>query len=511
MRWFAIFAMVFVGMALETCRADEIAIRPAVVKIWASKNSLNLSSPWKRGERVEESGSGIWLGNNRILTNTHVVSYATQVSVQPHESSERIAADVVVASHEMDLAILKLDDPGAFADVEPLKFADALPKLRTSVQVYGYPDGGNSMSVTEGVVSRIEYQTYAYGTKGLRIQVDAAVNPGNSGGPAVADGEVIGITFQKRSLANNIGYLIPSEEVQTFLNDVEDGRYDGKAMLRLTYQRLLNRGLRDSLNLDSEVTGIWVREVFSEDENYPLQVGDVLTHVGPHAIDNSGVVRLVDDLQFEFQYFVSQLVDGGVAPLTVFRDGQAKQLKVPLGPPARQLFRPLKGDLPSYFVYGPLVFMEGTADYFNALEASLLSSDARVRVNAIAAMRVLANRHSPLVLRRFDEPAFEGEQPVMLTSSLPHRILLGYGNPATNILKSVNGIPINSMRQLVEALRRLNDTYVRFEFADDGAETMVFAREAIEATTEDILADNGIPRRASPDLLEVWDATGAER
>ena len=142
----------------------------------------------------------------------------------------------------MDLAIIEIESDAPFTGLEPPTFAIELPKLRETVRVYGYPEGGSSMSVTEGIVSRIEYRNYSHGAMGLMVQVDAAINPGNSGGPAFVNDQVIGIAFQKRPTSDNIGYLIPSEEVLTFLDDVKDGRYDGKPVAPVLYQHLLNSG-----------------------------------------------------------------------------------------------------------------------------------------------------------------------------------------------------------------------------------------------------------------------------
>jgi S1-C subfamily serine protease len=165
---------------------DGKLLRRSVVKIFCTSNRLNLSSPWERGTAGESSGSGIWLGGRRILTNEHLVDYATQLSVQPNDSAERIPAEVVFASPEMDLAIIEMDEV-PFDDFEPPQFAEGLPNLRSKVQVYGFPEGGHSISVTEGIVSRIEYLPYSHGAFGLRLQVDAAINPGNSGGPAYVE------------------------------------------------------------------------------------------------------------------------------------------------------------------------------------------------------------------------------------------------------------------------------------------------------------------------------------
>ena len=81
----------------------------------------------------------------------------------------------------------------------PLAAASALPLLRDKVFVLGFPIGGDELSITEGVVSRIEAQSYSHShARALAVTVDAAINSGNSGGPVVSQdtGEVVGVAFQ---------------------------------------------------------------------------------------------------------------------------------------------------------------------------------------------------------------------------------------------------------------------------------------------------------------------------
>jgi len=93
--------------------------------------------------------------------------------------------------------LLSVENEEFWKGTEALSFG-RLPCLQDSVTVVGYPLGGDTISVTKGVVSRIEVTPYAHGTSDLLgIQIDAAINPGNSGGPAFNEqGECIGVAFQ---------------------------------------------------------------------------------------------------------------------------------------------------------------------------------------------------------------------------------------------------------------------------------------------------------------------------
>ena len=486
--------------------SNDREIRKQVVKVFSSLRSLNLSSPWRRGEIKETTGSGVWLGDGKILTNAHVVLYSSQIYVQPFDSSDRISANVVAVSPEMDLAILELEDATAFEGLKPMDLLEELPKLRSEVQAYGYPTGGDSISVTEGVVSRIEYTAYHYGESGLRIQVDAALNPGNSGGPAIVDGQIAGLVSSHLRTGDNIGYLIPSEEIATFFNDVEDGSYEGKPKVRDVVQNLQNSALRQRFGLTNDQNGVVVTKPFQASETYPLKVDDVITHVGPYDIDNEGMVRLENGLRLGFPYFVPKLMVDGEYPATIVRGGETIKLLVPAGPEPAKVIQALKGDYPEYFVYGPLVFSEAVSEYETGLKRMITSTDLQQRLAAYGMLSSMTSNESPLFFRKNDVPAFEGEQLIMFpVGLLPHRISKGYDGPYANVLAKINGTKIENLKHMVQVLRDMKEDQVKFEFAEKDAPYLVFNRKEIVEAMDDILVDNAIAKQGSTELLREWN------
>src|SRR5262245_17806416 len=204
------------------------AVENSVVKVFSTMRYPDPYKPWTKQAPRESTGTGVIIDGKRILTNAHVVLYASQVQVQANQSGDKFSATVEAIAQGIDLAVLKLEDETFFDGRVPLPRATKLPAVKDSVMVYGFPTGGTTLSITKGIVSRIDFTLYNYPTSGLRIQIDAAINPGNSGGPAVDDNKMIGLAFSRLGGGDNIGYIIPCEEVELFLKDIADGRYDGK-------------------------------------------------------------------------------------------------------------------------------------------------------------------------------------------------------------------------------------------------------------------------------------------
>jgi len=244
----------------------------SVVKVFATARRPDVARPWTKQAPAEVTGSGVVIEGDRILTNAHVVQYASQVQIQANQAGDKLLATVVAIAPGIDLAVLKVGDSTFFAQHAPLARANSLPQIKDAAFAYGFPTGGDALSITRGIVSRIEFMEYNSLVSGLRIQIDAAINPGNSGGPVLVNDKMVGVAFA--ATGNNIGYIIPNEEIALFLEDIADGHYDGKPAMFDELQTLENAGLRHYLALGKEVHGVIVHRPYRTDAAYPLKEWD---------------------------------------------------------------------------------------------------------------------------------------------------------------------------------------------------------------------------------------------
>jgi S1-C subfamily serine protease len=474
--------------------AQDNTIENSVVKVFSTVRRPDLYRPWTKEAPSEITGSGVVIEGKRILTNAHVVLYASQIQVQADQAGDKISATVEAVAPGIDLAVLKLDDKSFFDSHQALPRASALPHIKDSVLVYGFPTGGTSLSITKGIVSRIEFAYINFPISGLRVQIDAAINPGNSGGPAIVGDRMIGLAFSHLTNAENIGYIIPCEEIELFLKDVAHGQGDAKPAVFDEIQTLENPALRSFLKLDKSVKGIIVNEPFRTDSAYPLKKWDVITKIGDTPVDDQGMVKLGDDLRVNCRYLIQKLAKDGMVHLTVVRAGKEIPVELPVSPACPLLIPLLRGAYPSFFVYGPMVFSAATQEL-----CAPLSEGAWVNR--------LSFQRSPLLTRRMDKPAFDGEELVVVSSPFfPHKLAEGYDNPILQVVKTVNDIPVKNLNHLVELLRDSQDEFITIEFAGREEETLVFPRAETAAATDEILADNDIRTQGSPDTLAVWNA-----
>ena len=154
------------------------------------------------------TGSGFAIGPNCIVTNAHVVEGGEKIRVKAYKGNT-YSADVALYDESSDIAVLRISE-GSFPF---LKVAGTGAAIGDDVYAIGAPES-LAYTLTKGIVSaknrRIGDNSY--------LQIDAAVNPGNSGGPLVNDkGEVLGIVTMKLSGSEGIGLAIPMESVCSYL------------------------------------------------------------------------------------------------------------------------------------------------------------------------------------------------------------------------------------------------------------------------------------------------------
>ena len=481
--------------APPTADPKSNTVENAVVKVFSTMRYPDAYKPWSKQAPTEATGTGVIIEGKRILTNAHVVLYASQVQVQANQAGDKISATVESIAEGIDLAVLKLDDESFFDNRPPLVRANTLPDIKDAVLAYGYPTGGTSLSITKGIVSRIEFTGYNLAVSGLRIQIDAAINPGNSGGPAIVGDKMIGLAFSHLGNAQSIGYIIPNEEVELFLKDVADGKYDGKPAMFDELQTLENPALRSYLKLGKDVEGIVVHAPYAAGSVSPLKEWDLITKIGDTKVDDQGMIKLGSNLRVRFQYLIQKIAKDGKVPLTIVRAGKELTVTMPVSPDRPMLIPDLRGAYPSYFVFGPLVFSTATAQFTGGFGNN---------AGALGALSILG---SPLITRRGDQPAFPGEELVVVSSPFfPHKLAKGYGQPATRVVKTVNGLAIKNIGHLVAVLRDTKDEFLTFEFEGRNAEALVFTRKELLAATDEILSDNGVRAQGSADTLAIWNA-----
>src|SRR5258708_16908070 len=152
----------------------------SVVQVFTFMQQPVWDAPWRFDSVRRGSGTGFVIKGRKIITNAHVISWGQQIFVHRHQDPQPYPAQVKFVGHDCDLAVLEVENPAFFEGLPELEVGE-LPKVRSTVVTYGYPAGGEQISYTRGVVSRIELQTYAHiGNRALLgVQTDAAINPGN--------------------------------------------------------------------------------------------------------------------------------------------------------------------------------------------------------------------------------------------------------------------------------------------------------------------------------------------
>jgi S1-C subfamily serine protease len=448
--------------------------RQAVAKVYVTVQQEDFRQPWQSSSPMSASGSGFIIKGKRLMTNAHVVSDARFIEVQREGDTRKFAARVRFIAHDCDIAILEVKDEAFFEGTSPLPFGKALPALNDAVTVLGYPMGGGRLSLTKGVVSRIDYNLYAHSSidSHLVMQVDAAINPGNSGGPVLFNNKVIGIAFQGIEASQNIGYTIPLPVIEHFLKDIDDGVYDGYPELGVDHLRLENKALRANLGLPDGSSGVVIATVdpYGAAADF-LKPRDVLMAIDGHTIAHDGSVRL-DNNTVEYTEFIERKQCTESINFTVWRENQTHAVVIPLKrKPDPFIFRQTYDQKPDYVIAGGLIFSPLSRGYLATLGSEL---------NTPAAQHLLYTAR----YAKLDNLIKDRSQFVVLTGRLPHPVNTYCASHFNQILSSVNGQPIRTLSDLPEALKTPVEGFHIFRFEGQDDPLIMGASQTAQAETE---------------------------
>ena len=346
------------ALAQDQPATSNADIYKSVVRIECATQSADYRTPWNSGRFGGGTGSGFMIGPNQFMTNAHVVSNANRVLITRRGSAQKHPARVVHIAHDCDLALLEVEDEAPFAGLKYLDFG-GVPALESQVRAIGYPVGGDRISVTRGVVSRIDFRPYAHSRidSHLVVQIDAAINPGNSGGPVLQDGKVVGVAFQGLRQADNTGYMIPTPVIKRFLKDIGDGTSDRYVDLGITEFPLFNPAMRKALQVPENGLGVMVASVLPTGPcDGVMEPGDVLLSIDGNPIDNAGNIE-VDGEKVVLHEVVERKFAGDDVTLEFLRGGEKKDVTIKLKAfPHSRIYAVRYGERPRFVFFAGLVF-----------------------------------------------------------------------------------------------------------------------------------------------------------
>ena len=442
----------------------------SVVMIMAVNQEYDYSTPWKKAAMGRGVGSGFVIEGNRILTNAHNVANQRYIEVKKQNLAQRYPAQVEFVGHDCDLAVLKIADPAFFETTEPVRFG-GLPTINSTVQTCGFPMGGRQVSVTEGVVSRLETSVYSHSqaAQHLVVQTDAAINPGNSGGPVFQGGLVVGVAFQGLQSSDNIGYMIPTTIIHHFLKDIEDGRYDGFGKIGISlFPGVHNPFYRQYLQIPPEEDGIVVTDVLLKAmAQNVLKNGDVITQIDDFNIDNDGRI-LIDGLSLELSEAVDRKQIGEKISVTFYREGKKQSGEIvitqndPVLPWNRQY-----DQKPDYRVFAGLTFVPVTRNYLESWGRSWI-------MDVPFTLRYLFVDSNQL---NTDPNRVEY---VSLSEVLPDEVNAYSEGFKGQVIESVNGFKIKKLADLDEAFKTDLNGYWVVQFIGSSSPLVMDAEEALE-------------------------------
>jgi S1-C subfamily serine protease len=457
-------------------------VADSVVLVQVYRSRFDWSMPWRQ-EAVESSlGSGFLISGGRIVTNAHVVADSRQVLLRRHDQANPYVARVASVADDCDLALLTVDDPGFAKGLKPLDFGE-LPRSGSRVATYGFPLGGQEVSSTAGIVSRVESRGYVHSgaDSHLVVQTDAAINPGNSGGPVVQDGRVVGVAFQGYPGFDNMGFFIPVPVVRHFLSDLADERYDGFPDSGLSTQSLLSPAYRRERRLPEGRSGVVVELVApGSTADGVLRKGDVLLSIDGQMVANDGTVK-AGDARVTFEHVFDMKQAGETLRLTAWRDGE----EVALAATSRRLDRLDRqrnryGVAPRYLVYAGLVFMP--------LDRELLKSFGRGWAGT--ADRNLIWHH---LYREAEQPDTADREVVVLTRVMRHPVNSQMSFPGPAAVSRINGHEINRLADVLPALEAGGEPFLTVEL-EGAAGLEALDRAQAEAAHPQILKQYGITK-----------------
>lgn len=440
-------------------------VKDTVVQVFAMVDAFNWIEPYKTPKQGMGTGSGFFIDSDGyIVTNYHVVSQASSVKIQiPSFGRHQFDVDIIGVCPDKDVALLKLTEESLF-DVKkelgmisflPLGNSDAV--LRTQeILALGYPLGQERLKSTLGIVSGRERSGF--------IQITAALNPGNSGGPSIdRDGKVVGINFAIAAGAQNIGYIIPINEIKSALQDMKKVKLIRKPILGCIFTVATTEMVKYLGN--PEPGGWFIAEVFDNTilKKIGVKENDMLYEVNGYRLDIYGEMSVPwSEDKISILDFLNRFTVGDDIFLVVYRSGVRKDFHFKLDnnylPPVRKIYPEFEKNEIDYEVIGGIVVMPLTLNH-----VAIFAERNPLMANFIRPEK----QHDPALIITHVLPNSQAQKARIITSG--------------SVIEEINGKKVKTLDEFRNAILKLDiNDYLTIKTTDN-----MFAALSVQKIIQD--------------------------
>lgn len=473
----------------------------STIQIFTTSQTANFDEPYSGTDISYCRGSGVVVahaGKKYILTNAHVVENSVQVRARrANDHTKKYPARRVCTSYQCDLALLEVEDPEFLSHIEPVELGGMVSR-GDDLFIAGFPIGGMEFCVSEGRVRRVETDVYAMsGLEMLQVQVSAAVNAGNSGGPVFSDDKLVGIAFQGYN-EQGMGYMIPAPIISHFLTEAFSGRpYRGFPILPIYTQTLENPTLRQAYHLTSAQSGVLVSSIDTLCDAYSkLKPNDIILEIDGLRISNEGTVDVPGVGKcIHFFHVTHMKFIGDTVTLKILRknaDEKAARMmdvtitldRVPLE--TEMVGQTVHDAMPTYLIKSGICLTTLTRNYLDGRGADLESIFFLDKACSL-----------PDLPKQAPDDEF-----VVINRILDCEETEGYDDYENCLVKEINGVPINNIKAALKAFEENKEPIHKIL---TGSKRMLVVKNMSPAENKALLEKYNIPSDRSRDLMPSHD------
>lgn len=427
----------------ENWKDSELSTQDCVVQVFSQIAKFNWVEPYKSPEQFQASGTAFFINDEgHLLTNFHVIDQAKFIYINlPSLGRRPLEVEVIGAYPEGDIALMKLTQD-SYAEI--INFLGYVPYLNLGdsdtlyktepVLALGYPLGQRYLKSTVGVVAGRDYiDGVSY------VHITAPINPGNSGGPLLnISGEVVGINTAYVPGSQNIGYIIPINEVKNILDDLYKVKLYRKPIIGISCNHATDDHMR---SLGNPVPGgLYINYVLPNSlaEKAGIEMGDMLYEIvwqdKSYLIDEYGDIKV--DWRNSDKVILMELINRFQLKddfkLVVYRNGAKLELSCLFDCQENSVIRYIYPDYEpqeiDYEIFAGAVFMQLRGNHFGLLPENS-------------------------ILNQYRRPELHNEEAIVITNIFPgsmmHKVRCFYPGM---IVDSINDCYVRNLSDLRKAL-----------------------------------------------------------